>query len=74
MPIRETVSEMVKSSRFVYIQEGIFIGLLGAVLKVFFPRFPLTELYAFTAPIVLGAFGLKTWGHTKNGGDDETKD
>jgi hypothetical protein len=50
------------STRFVYVQEGIVVGLLGAVAKTIFVAFPLLELYGFLGPIIGLAFGLKTYG------------
>jgi len=54
------------STRFIYIQEAIAVGLIGAFSKVAFSSFPVIELYGFLGPILLGAYGLKTWGHSKD--------
>jgi hypothetical protein len=53
------------STRFLYIQEGLAIGVMGAVAKTIFPTFPVLELYGFVAPLIAIAFGLKTWGNGK---------
>ena len=53
------------STRFVYVQEGIIVGLIGAFAKVILPTFPLLELYGFLGPIIGLAFGLKTYGDIK---------
>jgi hypothetical protein len=53
------------STRFTYVQEGIIVGLLGAVAKTIFSAFPLLELYGFIGPIIGLAFGLKTYGDIK---------
>jgi hypothetical protein len=56
------------STRFFYVQEGLAVGVLGAIAKTFLPTFPVLELYSFVAPIVGLAFGLKTWGSLKENG------
>ena len=66
--LRESIQEMLDSSRFFYVQEGIGVGFLAAIIKTIFLRFPLIELYAFVGPIVMIAFGLKTWGDIKKNG------
>lgn len=49
------------STRFVYVQEGLLIGVAGAFAKVAFPIFPIVELYGFVLPLLGLAFGLKSW-------------
>jgi hypothetical protein len=44
------------------VQEGIIVGLIGAVAKTILTAFPLLELYGFLGPIIGLAFGLKTYG------------
>ena len=61
-----TFKAKADSTRFIYIQEGIAVGLIGAFAKVIWPGFPVIELYGFMGPIILGAYGLKTWGHSKD--------
>ena len=63
--------KLFESSRFTIIQEGLLIGIIGAAAKTIWPGFPIIELYGFTGPIVLGAYGMKTWGHAKEG-ENET--
>ncbi|MFA5378623.1 MAG: hypothetical protein WC455_22910 [Dehalococcoidia bacterium] len=53
------------STRFVYIQEALAIGVLGSFAKVLFPNFPVIELYGFIGPVIMVAFGLKTYGDNK---------
>jgi len=50
------------STLFVYVQEGIIVGLIGAFAKVFWTGFPVIELYGFIGPLLGLAFGLKTFG------------
>jgi xanthosine utilization system XapX-like protein len=59
------IKSLFCSSRFIYVQEGIAVGLIGAFAKVLFPSFPIIELYGFLGPIIGLAFGLKTYGHIK---------
>jgi hypothetical protein len=54
------------STRFVYIQEALAIGVLGSFAKVMFPQFPVIELYGFIGPVIMVAFGLKTYGDNKD--------
>ena len=58
----------LESTRFFYIQEGIAIGVLASIAKTFLPSFPILELFGFTGPMITLAFGLKTWGHSKENG------
>jgi xanthosine utilization system XapX-like protein len=53
------------STRFVYVQEGMLIGIGAAFAKVAFPSFPIIELYGFVGPIISLAFGLKSWADIK---------
>lgn len=62
------------STRFFYVQEGLAIGVLGAIAKTFLHAFPLLELYGFVAPIITIAFGLKTWGGIKENGTKSKDD
>jgi xanthosine utilization system XapX-like protein len=50
------------STRFVYVQEGLIIGLVGSIAKALWPPFPIIELFGFVGPIIGLAFGLKTYG------------
>jgi xanthosine utilization system XapX-like protein len=52
------------STRFVFVQEGIAVGIFGAIARVIWPAFPVIELYGFIGPLLLGAYGFKTWEHT----------
>ena len=63
---------MLKSTRFVIIQEGIILGIVGAMAYCFFPAFPLIQFYAYLGPIILGSYGIKSIEHIKNG-KKETK-
>lgn len=68
-------SSQLASSRFTYVQEGLIIGLVGAVAKTIFPSFPIIELFGFVGPIIGLAFGLKTYGdiQTKKNGIESKK-
>lgn len=67
----------LSSTRFFIIQEGIVVGCLAAAAKVVFPDFPLATLLTYLAPIIVGAYGFKTFQHVKEdkkekGGDHES--
>jgi xanthosine utilization system XapX-like protein len=53
----------IDSTRFVFVQEGIVVGLLGSLARVIWPTFPTIELFGFLGPLLLGAYGFKTWEH-----------
>jgi xanthosine utilization system XapX-like protein len=55
-------TEHLGSSRFLYVQEGLLVGLIGAFAKVVWTGFPIIELFGFIGPIIGLAFGLKTYG------------
>ena len=61
---------MIRSTRFIIIQEGIACGLIGAILKTIFTQFPIVAFYGFLGPIIIGIYGIKTYQHIKNGGKD----
>ena len=60
-----------ESTRFIYIQEALAIGILGSFAKVLFPGFPVIELYGFIGPIIMIAFGIKTWSDIKENGKEK---
>jgi hypothetical protein len=66
------LSEMLSSTKFVIIQEGLLLGSVAAILKTIFEKFPLDSFYVFIGPIVLGVYGLRTWSNIKGGKDDST--
>jgi len=62
---------MRRSSRFIIIQEGIFVGLAACILYMLNQNFPIIPFLSFLGPIVLGVYGIKTIQHIKqNGGND----
>jgi hypothetical protein len=58
----------IDSTRFFYIQEGLVVGVWASIMKVIFPtKFPFLEFcIAFVLPLLGYAFGVKTWGDTKD--------
>lgn len=52
--------------QFFIIQEGIVLGVLGSVAKIFLENFPLETLLWYLGPIVLGAYGINAWKQTKS--------
>ena len=69
---RVAFGEQVNSTRFLIVQEGILIVVLASVTKMLMPTFPLETLIAFLGPVVLGAYGFKTYENIKGGEANET--
>ena len=63
---------MLKSTRFVIIQEGIILGFLVCCIYTYIPSFPIIPFLSFLGPIILGSYGIKSIEHIKNG-KKETK-
>jgi len=58
-------SSQLDSTRFFFIQEGVAIALFSGIFKTFFATYPIMEVFGFIGPMLIFAYGLKTWGHTK---------
>jgi len=63
---------MIKSTRFIIIQEGIFIGFVACLIYAFKQSFPIIPFLSYLGPIVLGAYGIKSYANFKSNGG-ETK-
>lgn len=52
------------STRFFFVQEGLVIAVLGAIVFTIWNTFPYVAMMGFVVPLVGGAYWLKTWEHT----------
>jgi hypothetical protein len=66
---------LLKSTRFVVIQEGFLLGFISCILYAsILPRFPIKDFLLYLAPIVVGIYGIKTAvEHKQNGIVDRGK-
>jgi len=55
------VLAQLDSTRFVFIQEALAIGVAASVAKTFLPTFPILELFGLVVPVVTLAYTVKTW-------------
>ena len=69
--LKQIYFEHLQSSRFCYVQEFLITAVLGAIIKAIFNSFPYVELIGLMGTIVAFAFGAKTYGHIKNGGNND---
>ena len=63
------IKTKLTTRQFFIIQEGIVLGVLGSVAKIFLENFPLETLLWYLGPIVLGAYGINAWKQTKGNND-----
>ena len=70
------MSGFLRSTRFIIIQEGLFLGFVASLLSAaLVPQFPIKDFLLFLAPVTLGAYGIKTFQHvkTENGTSEKQK-
>jgi len=51
----------IRQTKFKLTVLAVFLGLIEACLKVFWPNFPITELFSFQAAVIGGYLGAKTF-------------